>query len=59
MIAVRTNYDCSSLQVVGKNTVFRQPRKTWYQRHSGQILVGAFTAIGGVIGSVFTHFLTK
>ena len=43
-------------KVIGENTVFHQPRETWYHRNSSQIYVGAFTA---VVGAVASHFLTK
>ena len=42
-------------KAIGENAVYHQPRETWYQRHSGQIFVGAITA---VCGAVATFFLT-
>ena len=43
-------------KAIGENTVFHQPRESWWQRHSSQIFVGAFTA---VFGAAATFFLTK
>ena len=46
--------------VFGGNTVYYQPRETWYQRHSRELFSGAFSAVfGAVAGAVATFFLAK
>ena len=38
-------------KAIGEYTVFYQPRETWWQRHSGEVFVGAVIAAIGVVAN--------
>ena len=47
-------------KAVGLSTIYYQPRETWLQRHSSELLAGSVSgAVGASIGAIVTYFLTK
>ena len=44
--------------IIGDNTVFHQPRETWWHRHSNELIVGALSAgLTAALGAVATYYL--